>query len=127
MKTSSKMDLDLWLQEVGYTSSVLKDSHAHVNGHLAKVSNPIGRFSISAPLPGGCGTIEMVKDTAKRHNPKCVLAADAGYYTLRTTPNFDCIGNVVTDGKIVQTEEMKTATVNFGVHLTQGRENGPFQ
>merc|ERR1719210_1143735 len=115
MKTSSKMDLDLWLQEVGFTSSVSKDSHTHVNGHLAKVSNPIGRFSISAPLPGGCGTIEMVKDTANRHKPKCVLAADAGYYTLHTPPNFDCIGNVVTDGKIVQTQPLNESNVNFGI------------
>jgi len=108
-------EIDMTIWQTAFTSSTSKthDSHAHVNGHLVKVSNPLGRVAVVPPLPGGCGTIAYVPDTAALYNPSCILATDAGYYNLIDT--FQCIGNVVSDGEIHYTEPMNTTNVNFGV------------
>ncbi|CAK0822404.1 unnamed protein product [Prorocentrum cordatum] len=98
-------EIDMTIWQTAFTSSTSKthDSHAHVNGHLVKVSNPLGRVAVVPPLPGGCGTIAYVPDTAALYNPSCILATDAGYYNT-----FQCIGNVVSDGEIHYTEPMNT-------------------
>jgi len=98
----------------------VKDSHGHVNGHLVYVDNPKGRFSVVAPLDedeakSGCGNVAFVKDTSRLHSPRCILATDAGYYSLHEETKFDCIGNVVGDGVIHNTGPFNETNVNFGV------------
>jgi N-acetylglucosamine-1-phosphodiester alpha-N-acetylglucosaminidase len=112
---SGGSEIDMVIHQTAFTSSTSAnhDSHAHVNGHLVKVSNPLNRLAVVDPLPGGCGTIAYVPDTAKLYNPSCILATDAGYYNLIDT--FECIGNVVSDGRICHTEPLNESNVNFGV------------
>jgi len=105
--------LDMTVGNIAWTSSLVHDSHAHVNGHFVKVENPAGRFSVVPPLPNGCGSVELVADTARRYNPSCRLAVNAGYYRILT--DNGCIGNVVTDGQLIQTGNWSQRNVNFGV------------
>ncbi|CAK0903558.1 unnamed protein product [Prorocentrum cordatum] len=103
--------------QTAFTSSKMPkhDSHGHVNGHLVVVDNPINRFSVVAPLPDGCGSVQFVNKTAHMHSPRCILATDAGYYSLHEEDTFACIGNVVGDGVVQNTEPFNTTNVNFGV------------
>lgn len=110
---SGGSEIDMSITQTAFTSMTSNDSHAHVNGHLVKVSNPLGRVAVVPPLPGGCGTISYVPDTAELYNPSCNLATDAGYYNLIDT--FKCIGNVVSDGSVSNTEPLNQSNVNFGV------------
>ena len=90
----------------------------HVTGHLVKVDYPIGRVSLALP-PGGCGTRERTTVTAQKHTPRCSLAANAGYFNVHTDA---CIGNVVSDGVVIQTVPLAESNVNFGI---QDVEFGP--
>jgi len=112
---SGGSEIDMSITQTAFTSSTSAkhDSHAHVNGHLVKVSNPLGRVAVVPPLPGGCGSISYVPDTAALYKPSCILATDAGYYNLIDT--FKCIGNVVSDGEVQWTEPLNQSNVNFGV------------
>jgi len=110
---AGKPSLDLSVLTVAATSQIINDSHAHVNGHIVRVSNPKGRLSIVEPLPGGCGTTAFVQTTAALHQPKCRLAVNAGYYDLKN--RWNCIGNVVSDNRIVQTGNFAQRNVNFGI------------
>merc|ERR1719270_1407527 len=83
----------------------------HVTGHLVTLANPEGRVSLALP-PGGCGTRELTTVTAKTHKPMCKLAINAGYFNVR---NGACIGNVVSDGRVVQTVPLSQGNVNFGI------------
>jgi len=98
---------------VAWTSSIIHNSHAHVNGHIVTVANPGGRFAVVPPLPGGCGSVELVRDTAARYNPTCKLAVNGGYYRILT--DNGCIGNVVTDSRVIQTGNFSQRNVNFGI------------
>jgi len=82
---------------------------------LVVVDNPINRFSVVAPSPDGCGSLQFVNVTAHQHSPRCILATDAGYYSLHEEDTFACIGNVVSDGVVLNTEPFNTTNVNFGV------------
>ena len=83
----------------------------HVTGHLVKVDYPIGRVSLALP-PGGCGTRERTTVTAQKHTPRCRLAVNAGYFNVHTDA---CIGNVVSDGVVIQTVPLAESNVNFGI------------
>jgi hypothetical protein len=83
----------------------------HVVGHLVTLANPEGRVSLALP-PGGCGKRELTTVTAKTHKPICKLAVNAGYFNVH---NGACIGNVVSDGQIIQTVPLSQGNVNFGV------------
>jgi hypothetical protein len=115
--------IDMFLEQTAYTSSLSRthDSHMHVNGHFLKVKNPKGRFSVVPPLPGGCGTVQHVKETAHLYQPECLVAVDAGYYELHKPVLFDCIGNVVSAGEVHNTAQLNESNVNFGV-----MKNGSF-
>jgi len=89
---------------------------AHVVGHLAKLANPAGRVSLALP-PGGCGSREKVTVTSQAHRPRCRFAANAGYFNVT---NGACIGNVVSQGTIIQTVPLSQGNVNFGI------KNGKF-
>jgi len=83
----------------------------HVVGHLVTLANPEGRVSLALP-PGGCGTRELTTVTAKSHKPFCKLAINAGYFNVHTGA---CIGNVISDGRVVQTVPLTQGNVNFGI------------
>merc|ERR1711953_1617748 len=83
----------------------------HVVGHLVTLANPVGRVSLALP-PGGCGTRELTTVTAKAHRPICKLAFNAGYFNVQ---NGACIGNVVSNGQIIQTVPLSQGNVNFGI------------
>jgi hypothetical protein len=83
----------------------------HVVGHLVTLANPEGRVSLALP-PGGCGKRELTTVTAKAHKPICKLAINAGYFNVH---NGACIGNVVSDGQIIQTVPLSQGNVNFGI------------
>jgi len=84
---------------------------AHVAGHLVTLANPAGRVSLALP-PGGCGTREKVTITSQVHRPRCKLAVNAGYFNVH---NGACIGNVVSQGTIIQTVPLFQGNVNFGI------------
>jgi len=98
--------LQMSLQMLGFDSE-----GTHVTGHLVKVDNPIGRVSLALP-PGGCGTRERTTVTAQKHSPRCRLAVNAGYFNVHTDA---CIGNVVSDGVVIQTVPLAESNVNFGI------------
>lgn len=86
-------------------------------GSIAYVSNPYYTFSVLEPSkPGGCevkyfrAIRSTVSATASQRKYGCKLATNAGYFSLA---NGQCLGNVVSDGKVVQTTSDQNA--NFGI------------
>jgi len=100
------------MRMVGFDVQVDADTLQHVNGHVAWLSNPRDHFSISPALPGGCGTFARVSDVAKLHTPKCRFATNAGLFDVHTK---QCFGNIVSDGKVVQTVPLNETNVAFGI------------
>jgi len=99
-------DLQMSVEMMG-----LESGGAHVLGHLVKVSNPIGRVSMALP-PGGCGTREKTSVTAQKHSPRCRLAINTGYFNVT---DGACIGNLVSDGVLIQSVPLDQSSVNFGI------------
>ena len=90
-------------------------------GTIAFVKNPYYTLSVLEPSePGGCevkylNTIRStVSTTASKRKFGCKLASNAGYFSVT---NGQCLGNVVADGRVVQTTADQNA--NFGI-----REDG---
>mmetsp|Transcript_112877 Transcript_112877/g.319745 ORF Transcript_112877/g.319745 Transcript_112877/m.319745 type:complete len:379 (+) Transcript_112877:81-1217(+) len=111
------LDDDLFFKMVGFTSTKVKN--AHLNGHFAKLKNPAGRFSVSPPLPGGCGTLQYVSAAGKLHDPECLIAVNGGMFDVTSAQaqngTYDCFGNLVSDGEIIQTRPYNISNVQFGI------------
>lgn len=90
-------------------------------GNIAFIDRPYHTFSVLEPGgAGGCrgsyfATRSTVQDTARSREGGCVLAANAGYFVVSSGK---CLGNVVSDGRIVQTADNQQ-NANFGI-----REDG---
>lgn len=92
-------------------------------GTIAFVDHPYHTFSVLEPgEEGGCrgsyfngGTRSTVQDTVENRKSGCKLAANAGYFVM---VSGKCLGNVVSDGRIVQTADNQQ-NANFGI-----REDG---
>lgn len=71
-----------------------------VSGHITVVHEPLRAVSVLEPGgPGGCKQFrrEVVENTAKTR--KCLIAQNGGFFV---TKNGQCLGNVVSDGTLVQ-------------------------
>lgn len=86
-------------------------------GSIAFVENPYYTMSILEPYdPGGCkmnyfsASRSTVTTTSSRREYGCKLALNAGYFSVTTG---QCLGNVVSDGRIVQSTSEQNA--NFGI------------
>ena len=89
-------------------------------GTIAYVENPLYTFSVLEP--GSAGTCQKTKarffgskstvlDTVRKRKRSCKLAANGGYFSMTTG---DCYGNIVSDGRRVQTSSNVT-NANFGI------------
>ncbi len=94
------------------------DGKRYFVGTIAYVEDPYYTFSILEPSgPGGCSrkfyytTRSSVMDTVKNRKFGCRLAGNAGYFSVNTG---QCFGNVVSDGKVVQTSNSEL-NANFGI------------
>jgi len=105
------------MRMVGFDIDLGNGALQHVNGHVAWLSNPRGHFSVTPALPGGCGTFARVSDVAKLHSPKCRFATNAGLFDIHTKA---CFGNIVSDGRVIQTVPLNETNVAFGI------KNGEF-
>ena len=87
-------------------------------GSIAYIGQPYYTFSVLEPgHRGGCevqywsATRSTVRDTASHHYGGCRLAINAGYFNVR---NGHCLGNIVSDGHIIQTSNNEQNS-NFGL------------
>lgn len=86
-------------------------------GTIAFIESPFHTFSVLEPeKKGGCDstfyytTRSTVQETASNRKFGCKLAANGGYFTMTTGR---CLGNIVSDGTVVQTTPDLNA--NFGI------------
>jgi N-acetylglucosamine-1-phosphodiester alpha-N-acetylglucosaminidase len=79
-----------------------------VTGNFFRISNPKDHVAIFPPLENKCGKRVTASSNAQRHG--CRLATNAGFFNVK---NGDCLGNLVSDGHIIQTADARVA--NFGV------------
>ena len=84
-------------------------------GSIVHVSHPYHTFSVLEPQqPGGCqpNYFSTVRSTVSATSGKrgCKIATNAGYFSVS---NGKCLGNIVSDGRIVQTSSEQNA--NFGI------------
>ena len=86
-------------------------------GSIAFVENPYHTLSVLEPSkPGGCAmkyfsaARSTVTATSSRRQRGCKLAVNAGYFSMTSG---QCLGNVVADGRIVQSTVDQNA--NFGL------------
>ncbi|KAK3572403.1 hypothetical protein QTP86_032625 [Hemibagrus guttatus] len=80
--------------------SAIDSSVRWVSGHITVVHDPLRTVSVLEPGgPGGCKNFrrELVENTAKTR--KCLIAQNGGYFV---TKNGQCLGNIVSDGRLVQ-------------------------
>ena len=91
-------------------------------GTIAYVEEPYHTFSVLEPgAEGGCsmrygaGVRKTVGVTARTRKGGCKLAANAGFFVV---VSGQCLGNVVSDGRIVRTTNNEQ-NANFGI-----REDG---
>jgi hypothetical protein len=68
-----------------------------VQGHAFVLHNPLGHFSFKEPV-GGCGGNRQ-KPTNTMNAEQCTVATNAGFFD---TGNGDCLGTLVTGGRIQQ-------------------------
>lgn len=88
-----------------FISSITDDSGVNrwAIGHITEVHDPLRSVSILEPGgPGGCerNQRELVELTAKTR--KCLIAQNGGYFSTHTG---QCLGNVISDGKLVMNSE----------------------
>eukprot|EP00944_MAST-04C_sp_MAST-4C-sp1_P004901 g4901.t1 len=122
-------------------STVCPDWQAsYINGRFATVRNPRKRVSVLPPTRG-CGTLSKVSKTSRDRGTAlhssyadahqrnkvtgCRISINAGFFMrhvrvngteLRcnsTLRNCDCLGNLISDGKYIQTS--KAINANFGI------------
>lgn len=89
-----------------------------VYGHISVVDNSLRTFSVLEPgKAGGCKTHlrSTVADSSRQR--KCLAAINAGYFR---TSDGRCLGNIVSDGKLVQ-DAGGIQNANFGI-----RKDGTF-
>ena len=93
-------------------------SNRYLIGSIAYVEQPYYTLSVLEPgHRGGCevrywsATRSTVRDTASHRYRGCRLAINAGYFNVR---NGHCLGNIVSDGRIVQTSNNEQNS-NFGI------------
>lgn len=86
-------------------------------GSIAYVEDPYYTMSVLEPYePGGCTeryfrtARSTVSSTSHRRFNGCKLAINAGYFSMTTGK---CLGNVVSDGRLVQAS--KELNANFGI------------
>lgn len=91
-------------------------------GTIAYIDNPYHTFSVLEPSKvGGCtasyfgATRSTVQETVHNRKFGCKLAANGGYFVMSSGK---CLGNIVSDGRIVQTANNQQ-NANFGI-----REDG---
>lgn len=80
--------------------SAISSPSKWVSGHITVVHDPLKTVSVLEPGgPGGCRTFrrELVENTAKTR--MCLIAQNGGYFV---TGNGQCLGNIVSDGRLVQ-------------------------
>ncbi len=89
----------------------------YLMGSIGFFSEPYYKMSVLEPLkPGGCqvkyytASTATVKNTAKSRMNGCTVAINAGYFNVH---NGGCLGNVVSDGRVVQVSDRMNA--NFGI------------
>lgn len=87
-------------------------------GSIAYIEQPYYTFSVLEPgHRGGCkiqywsATRSTVRNTASHRYGGCRLAVNAGYFNVHTGR---CLGNIVSDGHIVQTGNDEQ-NANFGI------------
>ncbi|XP_068180025.1 N-acetylglucosamine-1-phosphodiester alpha-N-acetylglucosaminidase [Antennarius striatus] len=83
-----------------------------VYGHMTVVPDPLRMVSVLEPGgPGGCGEPRgaTVEETARAAG--CVYAQNGGFFN---TESYRCLGNVVSDGRLVQ-DSGGLQNVQFGI------------
>lgn len=89
-------------------------------GTIAYVENPLYTFSVLEPGSAGMcqktrarffGSRSTVQDTVHNRKRGCKLAANGGYFSMTTG---DCYGNIVSDGRRVQSS-LDVTNANFGI------------
>jgi len=116
-KIASNPGAEDFFQQIGFTSTIVENGH--MNGHFLKLADGAGRFSVSPPLPGGCGTLAFPGEAGKLHDPPCKYTINGGMFDVVSdrakAGTFDCFGNLVSDGKVIQTPPYNKSNVQFGV------------
>ncbi|XP_021100084.1 N-acetylglucosamine-1-phosphodiester alpha-N-acetylglucosaminidase isoform X3 [Heterocephalus glaber] len=79
-----------------------------VSGHLTRAVAPLRTFSVLEPgSPGGCSQKRRatVEETAR--GPACQVAQNGGFFRMNTG---ECLGNVVSDGRLGDFQEQQSTT-----------------
>ena len=97
-----------------------EDGMRYIIGTIAFVEDPYYTLSVLEPSgEGGCefkyfyGTRSSVLETVSKRKHGCKLAANAGYFSVT---NAQCYGNVVSNGRVVQTAG-SYQNANFGIRM----------
>ena len=90
----------------------------YILGTIAYVNNPYFSLSVLEPKEkDGCKVLygsakrSPVSETIANRNNGCRLAINAGYFNII---NGECLGNVVSDGRLIQTAGSRR-NANFGI------------
>ena len=105
-----------------FADAVIEDysdiKRRYIVGSIAFLERPYYTLSVLEPnSPGGCkvqywsATRSLVSETASHRVGGCRIAVNAGYFDVH---NGRCLGNVVSDGRIVQTSNDEQ-NANFGI------------
>lgn len=69
-------------------------------GHMTAVHDPLRTVSVLEPGgPGGCGMNQRVTVEETAAAAGCLYAQNGGFFNTKT---HQCLGNVVSDGRVVQ-------------------------
>ncbi|UJR11184.1 hypothetical protein I4U23_015365 [Adineta vaga] len=79
-----------------------------INGRFYRLENPLEHFSILEPANGCNNGTTLTRQTAEQR--KCIIATNAGFFNTKTG---NCLGNVISDGRIIQ--KSGTHNANFGI------------
>jgi exopolysaccharide biosynthesis protein len=99
-----------------YGTVVREYNNYNITGYWAWIKNPVGHFRVLYPSTSNGSCEGYVRTSRKASEEGCLYATNGGPFIMYQLPgNPTCLGNVVSDGLIAQTQN--TSYINFG--LTQ--------
>ncbi|KAL4234246.1 hypothetical protein ACF0H5_005896 [Mactra antiquata] len=98
--------LTLPIAESHFTTATINQyyySENDIQVHLAYIHDPVKTVSVYEPLRDGtCSNYTRATVLESAINRNCILATNAGFFSTSTG---ECLGNIVSDGRLVQDSE----------------------
>ncbi|XP_077991698.1 N-acetylglucosamine-1-phosphodiester alpha-N-acetylglucosaminidase-like [Glandiceps talaboti] len=93
-----------------------KGEYKVIYGHYVIINDPMTLSVLEPGSEGGCQRHERETVVNSTVQKQCIMGMNAGFFDVITGA---CLGNVISDGRLVQAEQTDTQNVNFGLQKNE--------